>query len=84
LCGVPVIASRTGGLPEAAGEGALLLDPHAGPDAWAAALASVWDHPREYRRRSRPEPRPELRPAVVAEGFEAALLSTVGRFAAAA
>ena len=39
--GIPVIASRRGGLPEAVGEGGLLLDADADVDHWADAVRRV-------------------------------------------
>jgi glycosyltransferase involved in cell wall biosynthesis len=43
-CGAPVVASRAAALPEAAGDGALLLDPR-DPSAWAQAVREVFDDP---------------------------------------
>ena len=40
-CGIPVIASRRGGLPEAVGDGGLLVDDYLNVDAWVAAIDSV-------------------------------------------
>lgn len=39
--GIPVIASRTGGLPEAVGEGGILIDDYRDPDRWLAALQGL-------------------------------------------
>jgi len=47
--GVPVLASRVGGLAEMVGEGAT-LDP-ADPEAWADALGELWRDPDLRRRR---------------------------------
>lgn len=47
---IPVIAADVGGLPESAGEHALLVAPDGGPPAWEAALARLWDHPDRYGR----------------------------------
>lgn len=52
LNGIPVLASRRGGLPEAVGPGGILVDPEAGLDAWAAALSRMWDNAAEYQRLS--------------------------------
>jgi glycosyltransferase involved in cell wall biosynthesis len=75
--GIPVIASARGGLPEAVGDGGLLVDADAGPDAWSAAFARVWDDRREYARLSRAAARearrPESSPMVAAAAFEAVL-----------
>jgi glycosyltransferase involved in cell wall biosynthesis len=40
-CGIPVIASRRGGLPEAVGDGGLLIDDYLNVDAWVQAIDSV-------------------------------------------
>lgn len=45
--GIPVIASRRGGLVESVGPGGVLLDPKAKVDEWVGALRKVWDD-REY------------------------------------
>ena len=41
-CGIPVICSNSGALPEVVGEGGLLLHPEDAP-AWEEALASWWN-----------------------------------------
>jgi glycosyltransferase involved in cell wall biosynthesis len=41
-CGVPVVASAAGSLPEVVGRSGLLVDPGR-PDAWTAALAALLD-----------------------------------------
>ena len=46
--GIPVIASAVGGLPEAVGDGGLLVDPSAGVDAWLEAFALLWDDQEAY------------------------------------
>ncbi len=48
-CGIPVIASRRGGLPEAVGGGGLLIDDYLNVDAWVAAIESVLSEPERYR-----------------------------------
>lgn len=45
--GIPVIASRTGGLPEAVGDGGILVDDYRDPAAWLAALQGVLDDPSD-------------------------------------
>ena len=40
-CGIPVIASARGGLPEAVGEGGALIDEYLDVDRWLAAIADV-------------------------------------------
>lgn len=48
-CGIPVIASRRGGLPEAVGDGGLLIDDYLNVDAWAQAIDSVLNDAALYR-----------------------------------
>lgn len=45
--GCPSLAFRCGGIPEAAGDGAVLLDRAAGPDEWLAAIRQL-DNPSVY------------------------------------
>jgi glycosyltransferase involved in cell wall biosynthesis len=40
-CGIPVIASRRGGLPESVGDGGVCIDAYLDPDAWVRAIAGV-------------------------------------------
>lgn len=48
--GIPVIGSRRGGLPEAIGEGGVLLDPDGPIEEWTAAVRRLWDDEAEYAR----------------------------------
>lgn len=48
-CGIPVIASRRGGLPEAVDDGGLLIDDYLNVDAWVAAIDSVLSNTEHYR-----------------------------------
>jgi glycosyltransferase involved in cell wall biosynthesis len=43
LSGVPVIASRTGGLPESVGDGGILIDDFSNADRWTEAIESLND-----------------------------------------
>ncbi len=52
VSGVPVLASRTGGLPESVGPGGLLVDVDAPLSEWLAALSTLWDDDASYRRYS--------------------------------
>jgi glycosyltransferase involved in cell wall biosynthesis len=36
-CGIPIIASARGGLPEAVGDGGLLIEDYRNVEAWVAA-----------------------------------------------
>ena len=44
-CGVPVVASAAGSLPEVVGDAGILVNPR-DPDAWASALASLLNDQR--------------------------------------
>ena len=64
--GVPVLASRLGGLPELIGRGA--LRPADDPAALAARMRKLWEEPERRRERGRradrPRPRAPLRGAL--------------------
>jgi glycosyltransferase involved in cell wall biosynthesis len=45
-----VIASALGGLPEAVGDGGLLVDPATGVEGWLDAIALIWDDAAAYAR----------------------------------
>jgi glycosyltransferase involved in cell wall biosynthesis len=67
LSGIPVLASRIGGLPESVGSGGILVAPTAPINDWLAALSKMWDDKQEYEalaqaaliRSQRPEIQPE-------------------------
>ena len=46
--GIPVLGSRRGGLPEAIGEGGVVLDYDAPLDDWVAALERLWSDAAHY------------------------------------
>ena len=48
-CGIPVIASNRGGLPESTGEGGMLIDDFKNPSAWIEAMHAILDDPAIYR-----------------------------------
>lgn len=48
-CGIPVIASRRGGLPESVGDGGLLIDDYRNVDAWVDAIGTVLKDASRYR-----------------------------------
>lgn len=50
--GIPVLASKIGGLPEAVGPGGILLDPHAPAEKWALTLQRLWNDQETYRHLS--------------------------------
>lgn len=47
-CGIPVIASVRGGLPESVGDGGLLIKDYRNVDAWVEAVESVLGDKRRY------------------------------------
>lgn len=51
-CGIPVIASRRGGLPEAVGDGGLLIDDYQNVDAWVSAIETVLGDTARYQNLS--------------------------------
>jgi glycosyltransferase involved in cell wall biosynthesis len=75
--GIPVIAAARGGLPEAVGEGGLLVDPRAGAGGWLAAFERVWDDRLAYaglsRAAAREGTRTESSATAVAAAFETVL-----------
>jgi glycosyltransferase involved in cell wall biosynthesis len=46
--GIPVIASRRGGLVESVGPGGILLEPTASAEQWTEATRNIWDDPKYY------------------------------------
>jgi glycosyltransferase involved in cell wall biosynthesis len=64
--GIPVLGSRRGGLPEAIGEGGVVLDYDAPLDEWVAALRRLWSDEDHYEQVSAAaisySTRPELDP----------------------
>lgn len=52
MCGIPVLASNRGGLPESVGPGGILMDVDASIQEWGQALSRMWDDPAEYARLS--------------------------------
>lgn len=48
-CGIPVIASARGGLPEAVGNGGILVADYTNPDAWLKAIRQALDNDETYR-----------------------------------
>jgi glycosyltransferase involved in cell wall biosynthesis len=52
ISGIPVIASRRGGLPEAVGTGGLLIDPDASIDEWVQSIREFWQNEKLYKEKS--------------------------------
>jgi len=48
-CGIPVIASARGGLPESVGDGGMLIRDHRNVDAWMEAISQVLGDEAAYR-----------------------------------
>ena len=46
--GIPVLASKIGGLPESVGQGGILVDADAPLSTWQQALSLMWDDSRAY------------------------------------
>ena len=71
LSGIPVLASRIGGLPESVGPGGILVEPNAPLDDWLAALSRMWDDKQEYETLSqealRYSQRPEIQPDLIVD-----------------
>jgi len=47
-CGIPVLVSRRGGLPEAVGDDSMVIDAYADPEAWVVATRCLLDDPIRY------------------------------------
>jgi glycosyltransferase involved in cell wall biosynthesis len=47
-CGIPVIASARGGLPESVGDGGILIEDYTNPDGWVKAISQVLDDDTTY------------------------------------
>jgi glycosyltransferase involved in cell wall biosynthesis len=81
VSGIPVLASRLGGLPEAVGPGGILVDADADLSAWEAALARMWDDPAEYARLAglagQHARRPEFQPSALTERLLTVLADVV-------
>jgi glycosyltransferase involved in cell wall biosynthesis len=75
VSGIPVIASATGGLPEAVGPGGILIEPGAPLALWVQALRSLWDDAAAYAQLSdrarvyseRPESDPQRQVEILIE-----------------
>lgn len=51
-CGIPVIASARGGLPEAVGQGGVCIEDYLNADVWVKEIRSLLDQPARYRELS--------------------------------
>lgn len=78
--GIPVLASATGGLMEAAGPGGVLVAPEAPIEEWIAALRALWDDPARYDALARAalaySQRPQIDRALQIAQMEEVLIAT--------
>jgi glycosyltransferase involved in cell wall biosynthesis len=85
--GIPVLGSRRGGLPEAIGEGGLVLDYDAPLKEWVSALRRLWSDQDHYDRLSAAalaySKRPEMDPRHQFSTFLGVLERAAGRVALA-
>jgi glycosyltransferase involved in cell wall biosynthesis len=84
VSGIPAVASRRGGLPEAVGEAGVLVDPNADIADWVAALRGLWDDPSRYRAASDAARAAALRPSLQRDRQVADLLSALDEAVATA
>jgi glycosyltransferase involved in cell wall biosynthesis len=86
--GIPVLGSRRGGLPEAIGEGGVVLDYDAPVEEWSSELQRLWSDDAHYERMSaaalKYSKRRELNPAHQFSTFLGVLERATARTAAAA
>lgn len=76
--GIPVLATRCGGLPEAVGPGGLLVDHEASDEAWVAALRRLWDDASFYEALSADAEAHSRRPELDKDRQIAAILRVLG------
>jgi glycosyltransferase involved in cell wall biosynthesis len=71
--GIPVLASRRGGLPESVGPGGMLVEHDAPFEHWRAALSLMWDDAEAYgalvESARRHAQRPEIQPRTLVRAF---------------
>ena len=83
MSGIPVLATDIGGLPEAVGDGGILLGEDATAEAWVEALSRLWDDEATYTRyvvrAEQQARRSDTMPEVVGDRFEQLLWRAQGR-----
>lgn len=81
--GIPVLASRSGGLPESVGPGGILVEPNAPIDDWLAALSRMWDDKQQYeffvQQALNHSQRPEIQPDVIVDRMVLSITEHAGR-----
>ena len=86
VSGIPVIATRIGGIPEALGSGGILLPPDAPAEEWATAVESVLNDDALRARLSEQArantERPEFDPQRIASHFLEVAAAHIGRCSA--
>jgi glycosyltransferase involved in cell wall biosynthesis len=82
--GIPVVGTRRGGLPEAIGEGGIVLDYEAPIEDWVSAIRRLWSDEAEYERLSSAARLFAERPALDPERQFSAFLAVLGRAVIAA
>lgn len=80
--GIPVVGSRRGGLPEAIGEGGIVLDYDAPLEEWTGAIRGLWSDRARYERLSASASNFAERPLMQPERQFAAFLEVLERAAA--
>jgi glycosyltransferase involved in cell wall biosynthesis len=80
--GIPVIASKLGGLPESVGRGGVLVSPHDDPTKWLRSLSRLWDDPAEYGRLSTAAHHNVRRPDLQPDRLFSAFLDVITRLLA--
>jgi len=82
ISGIPVVASKRGGLPEAVGPGGITLDPDSPIDDWVKAIRKLWSEDQYYVELSIAardySQRPELIPANQIDAYEKIFMSVSG------
>jgi glycosyltransferase involved in cell wall biosynthesis len=83
LNGIPVLASRIGGLSESVGPGGILVEPTAPIDCWLAALSRMWDDKQQYealvQEALKYSQRPQIQPDLIVDRLVLLLREHAGR-----
>jgi len=82
--GIPVVASRIGGIPTTLGEGGVLLSPDSPPEAWAQAVERLLTDAPAYEEASQKALLNAARPVFAAEALVDRFLDLAGAHVAAA